>query len=115
MGHEDKERWDEKYLKNPIADKPVELVTHYAKLAPGRRALDIACGMGRHSKYLASIGFEVDAWDISSVAIDSLKGRVHIHHREVDLDTVEFPQEAYDLVVCTFSSNASFSRRSPVH
>ena len=102
MALEDKEHWDEKYLNNPAPERPVELVTRYAKLASGRRALDIACGMGRHSRYLASIGFEVDAWDISSVAIDSLKGLAHIHPREVDLDTVEFPQEAYDLIVCTF-------------
>jgi len=102
MAQEDKERWDEKYRNNPIPDKPVGLVTQYAKLATGRQALDIACGMGRNSKYLASIGFDVDAWDISSVAIDSLKGLAHIHPKEVDLDTHEFPEETYDLIVCTF-------------
>ena len=102
MAQGDKERWDEKYLNNPIPDKPVELVTRYGKLATGNKALDIACGMGRNSKYLASIGFEVDAWDISSVAISSLKGLAHIHPQEVDLDTHEFPKETYDLIVCTF-------------
>ena len=102
MAQEDKERWDEKYRNNPILDKPVGLVMQYAKLATGRQALDIACGMGRNSKYLASIGFDVDAWDISSVAIDSLKNLAHIHPKELDLDTHEFPKEIYDLIVCTF-------------
>jgi len=102
MAQEDKKRWDEKYLNNPIPDRPVDLITRYAKLATGNRALDIACGMGRNSKYLVSIGFEVDAWDISSVAIDSLKGFAHIHPKEVDLDEAEFPEEMYDLIICTY-------------
>ncbi|KYJ85991.1 methyltransferase domain-containing protein [Sulfurovum riftiae] len=102
MAREDKERWDEKYLNNPIPNEPIKLITQYAKLATGNRALDIACGMGRHSKYLASLGFEVDAWDISSVAINSLKNLEHIHPKEVDLDTAEFPEETYDLVICTY-------------
>jgi SAM-dependent methyltransferase len=102
LAREDKERWDEKYLNNPIPDTPIELITRYASLATRKHALDIACGMGRHSKYLASIGFEVDAWDISSVAIDSLKDIEHIHPREVDFDEAEFPEETYDLIICTF-------------
>ncbi len=102
MAREDKERWDDKYLNNPFPERPVKLITQYARLATVGRALDIACGMGRHSRYLASLGFEVDAWDISSVAIDSLKGLAHIHPREVDLDDAEFPEETYDLIVCTF-------------
>ncbi|AKF24807.1 tellurium resistance protein TehB [Sulfurovum lithotrophicum] len=102
MAEEDREHWNEKYLTIPAPDKPVELITRYAKLATGNRALDIACGMGRNSKYLASIGFEVDALDISSVAIESLKGLAHIHPKEVDLDTHEFPEKTYDLIICTF-------------
>ena len=102
MAQEDKERWDEKYLNNPIPDEPVALITQYAELATGKQALDIACGMGRNSRYLASQGFEVDAWDISSVAIDSLRGMEHIHPKEVDLDEAVFPDEKYDLIICTY-------------
>jgi SAM-dependent methyltransferase len=102
MAREDKERWDKKYLNNPIPDTPIPLIREYAKLATGKKALDIACGMGRHSKYLASVGFEVDAWDISTVAIDTLKGLAHIHPKEVDFDTCILPVEQYDLIICTF-------------
>jgi len=102
MAQEDKTRWDNKYLNNSIPDTPVKLITQYAKHATVDRALDIACGMGRNSKYLASIGFKVDAWDISSVAIDSLKNLPHIYPKEVDLDNAEFPIETYDLIICTF-------------
>ncbi|WP_309498363.1 methyltransferase domain-containing protein [Sulfurovum sp.] len=102
MAKADRERWDEKYQNNKIPDKPIKLVSDYAKLATGKQALDIACGMGRHSKYLASLGFEVDAFDISSVAIEQLQGIANIHAKEVDFDTYILPKEKYDLIVCTY-------------
>lgn len=102
MAQKDKERWDEKYQNNKIPDEPIKLVRDYAKLATGKQALDIACGMGRHSKYLASLGFEVDALDISTVALEQLKKIPHVHAKEVDFDTYTLPKEKYDLIVCTY-------------
>ena len=102
MAKADKERWNEKYQDNQIPNEPIKLVRDYVKPATGKQALDIACGMGRHSKYLASLGFEVDALDVSSVAIDSLQGLEHIHANEVDFDTYTLPKEKYDLIVCTY-------------
>jgi len=100
MAQADKERWDEKYQNNPIPNEPIKLVSDYASLATGPQALDIACGMGRHSKYLASKGFTVDALDISSVAIEHLNNIPNINAIEVDFDTFTLPKEKYDLIVC---------------
>jgi len=102
MAQKDKERWDEKHQNNPMPDEPIKLVSDYASLATGRQALDIACGMGRHSKYLASKGFKVDALDISSVAIEHLQNIPNINAIEVDFDTYTLPKEKYDLIVCTY-------------
>ena len=102
MAQEDKERWDEKYQDNPMPDQPINLISDYAALATGKQALDIACGMGRHSKYLASLGFKVDALDISSVAIEQLQNIPNINAKEVDFDTYTLPKERYDLIVCTY-------------
>ncbi len=102
MAVEDKQKWNKKYQNNPISDKPIKLVTDFAKLATGIKALDVACGMGRHSKYLASIGFDVDALDISSLAIDALQGIPNINPIEVDFDTYTLSKNTYDLIVCTF-------------
>ena len=99
MAQEDKVRWDEKHSKDEMPHEPIELVTQYAALASGKRALDIACGNGRHSKWLRDQGFEVDALDISSVAIEQLKGIDGIHAKEVDFDTYTLPKEKYDLIV----------------
>ncbi len=102
MAREDKERWDKKYQNNQIPDKPIQLIQDYAKFSSGKQALDIACGMGRHSKYLVSKSFDVDALDISSVAISQLQGLPHLHAKEVDFDTYALPKETYDLIVCVY-------------
>ena len=103
MAIEDKERWDEKYSKKTkIPEEAIPLVQNYVELAPGKQALDLACGMGRHSKYLASKGFTVDALDISSVAISHLQGLPNIYAKEVDFDTYALPKEKYDLIVCVY-------------
>jgi len=100
LAREDKERWDKKYLDPQIPTEPIQLLQDHAQLSPGKMALDIACGMGRHSKYLAEHGFEVDALDISSVAISQLQGLQNIHAKEVDFDSYRLPKEKYDLIVC---------------
>jgi len=102
MAQKDRQRWNEKYQNNPIPNQPIKLLSDFIHLATGRKALDIACGMGRHSKFLASLGFEVDALDISSVALKALEGVKNIHPKEVDFDTYTLPQNSYDLIVCTF-------------
>jgi 2-polyprenyl-3-methyl-5-hydroxy-6-metoxy-1,4-benzoquinol methylase len=102
MAQEDKKRWDEKHAQDTMPHEPIELVKEYAKLAKGTKALDIACGNGRHSKYLSKLGFEVDALDISSVAIKQLQNIPNINAIEVDFDTYKLKKNRYDLIVCTY-------------
>lgn len=102
MAQEDKECWDEKHTKNMMPQEPTNLVKEYAHFATGKKALDIACGNGRHSRYLTSLGFEVDALDISSIAIKQLQNEANIHAQEVDFDTYTLEKNTYDLIVCTY-------------
>ena len=102
MSLEDKERWNKKYKNNIIPTKTVEVVEKYAQLVKGNKALDLACGMGRNSIFLASSGFEVDALDISPLAIESLQNMKNINAQEVDFDTYELKENSYDLIVCTY-------------
>jgi len=48
MAKEDREKWNKRYQNNPIPNKPIDLIVDYATQAKKGRALDIACGMGRH-------------------------------------------------------------------
>ena len=102
MSSEDKLRWDKKYKTQSMPIKIVEVVERYAHLATGKQALEIACGMGRNSRYLAEEGFEVEALDISQVAIESLQNILNIRAKEVDFDEYVLEENRYDLIVCTY-------------
>ncbi|MEU6914709.1 class I SAM-dependent methyltransferase [Streptomyces olindensis] len=57
--------------------KPDENLVRLVERGPagGRRALDLGCGAGRNALYLAARGFEVDAVDLSSTAVDWARDR----------------------------------------
>jgi hypothetical protein len=71
-----RERWNERRSQGgfePFPDTPAQwLVDNGPLLGAGGRALDVACGDGRNALHLARLGFEVDAVDVSDVAIDAL-------------------------------------------
>ncbi|WP_109301303.1 class I SAM-dependent methyltransferase [Aquimarina sp. AU474] len=60
-------------------------LTSYLSLEKGEKILDLACGKGRHSIYLNSLGYDVTGVDLSKNSIDyasqfeneTLKFRVH--------------------------------------
>jgi SAM-dependent methyltransferase len=100
MSEKDRIKWDAKYREKPVSSDPSGIVRKYRHMASPGRALDIACGNGRNSIFLAQNGFAVDAVDISTVATDRLAGQ-HAGIRVLceDLDTWEFPRNQYDLIV----------------
>lgn len=71
------------------------------------RALDLAAGSGREAVFLALAGWEVEAWDAASEALERAAGLARRHG--VRLDTVvaalergepPLPEGAFDLVTC---------------
>jgi len=75
----DREKWNARYREGAYATRPYpsELLVQWLPrltlpdIAP--RALDLASGTGRNSKYLARQGWAVDAVDISDVALSELR------------------------------------------
>ena len=111
MSQQDQLKWDKKYTDNDKLlgfREPSPLLKQYISLSQGNKALDIACGTGRNTLYLAENGFEVDALDISAVALQELTQHMHkvtdlafIHTQLVDLDAYIPPLSTYDLIVQT--------------
>jgi 2-polyprenyl-3-methyl-5-hydroxy-6-metoxy-1,4-benzoquinol methylase len=72
-------------------------------IVPGRRALDIACGEGRNSIFLAKHGFDVLGLDISEAGLEKARGwmereGLNIDFRLVNMEDYVFT-EKYDLIV----------------
>lgn len=99
--------WDKRYRGGEhINDEPHPLIPRFAmRFQPGR-ALDLACGVGRHALWLAEHGWQVTAVDSSRAAIEILQQKaddrgVPVHSVLADLEQHEFKIErgAYDLIV----------------
>lgn len=101
--------WDERYRRGEHGnDEPHPLVVRAASLSAPGRALDVACGTGRHALLLAECGWQVTAVDGSPVALELLQARakergVIVDSVVADLERGEFAIEsqAYDLIVLT--------------
>ncbi|MBK8503542.1 MAG: methyltransferase domain-containing protein [Saprospiraceae bacterium] len=68
-----KKKWNDRYLtkSNDQLEPELFLVEHLAYFKPGS-VLDIACGDGRNSIFLAQRGFKVISLDFSEVALNHL-------------------------------------------
>ena len=96
---EDKQRWNDKYLVAPMPKETSEILKENLHLAKKGRALDIACGTGRNTHFLADKGFVVDAIDYSDYALEKIRDDKNINKIDADLDSYEFEQDAYELII----------------
>jgi SAM-dependent methyltransferase len=74
----------------PLVVKAIE------KLPPGR-ALDLACGAGRHAFVLAEQGWRVTAVDASRVAIDLVRDRARERRLEMDARLADLEKYEFDI------------------
>ena len=71
---------------------------------PIGQALDAACGTGRHTAYLASLGHQVTGIDATPEMLEVARSKVPEARFEVaDLTSIPLPDEAMDLAVCSLS------------
>ncbi|WP_102348608.1 class I SAM-dependent methyltransferase [Bacillus sp. Marseille-P3661] len=108
-----RKKWNNKYRERitnheqPAANERLKTISPYLT---GGDALDVACGLGVNSTFLAKLDFRVDALDISDVAIDYLKKladkeKLTIYPRLcdlTDLNNLHLKEKSYDLVVITY-------------
>ena len=74
------------------SQQPSAWVQRWAPLIePGGRVLDLACGEGRHVKWLAQRGYRVDAVDRDPEGLVGMQGIAAIRTRVHDLELGEWP------------------------
>lgn len=110
---QDADRWNDRYRDAPpvmaLAPEPLDRRTDLRALIPTTgTAIDVACGLGAQSLWLAARGLQVIALDVSPLAIDRVRSAAHgvglddhIDARELDLDN-GLPNDLplADVIVC---------------
>jgi SAM-dependent methyltransferase len=89
---------------HPGSLDPSAWVVRFAGLLrPGGRALDVACGGGRHARLLASLGLEVDAVDRDAEALAGLAQVAGVRTLCTDIEAGAWPYPGvrFDAVVVT--------------
>lgn len=105
----DRIKWNNRFRSEDtyLGDKPSPFLTReidrILRLVPGKRVLDIACGEGRNSFFLALRGFQVTGLDISDVGLGKAVKRAEaegliIDFQRVDLDHYRFTDQ-FDLII----------------
>lgn len=78
----------------------VDSLAEAGAVKPGLRALDLACGGGRHALYLASLGYSVHAVDKNT---PETEWPANVQFECMDLEQPDWPLtgQKYDLIVVT--------------
>lgn len=101
-------RWDERYQRESdfwLERQPRQLLTTYAHLLPASgRALDAASGVAINGLYLAKLGLQVFALDISEIALKLAVQRassigVSLAAAVTDLSQTWLPTEHFKVIV----------------
>jgi 2-polyprenyl-3-methyl-5-hydroxy-6-metoxy-1,4-benzoquinol methylase len=103
--------WDEIYRRYPLEelgwelDKPRPILVEVIEkgLVKKGKALDICCGVGTNTIYLAEKGFEVKGIDISATAVEyareeARQAKVNVDFRVQDFLDLPFGDEEFDFV-----------------
>lgn len=86
----------------------IDNMTQYLNLAEGSKVLDLACGRGRHSVYLNSLGYEVLGVDLSQSSIQAAK-RHENERLRFEVKDMRMPiGEKFDAVFNLFTSFGYF-------
>jgi 2-polyprenyl-3-methyl-5-hydroxy-6-metoxy-1,4-benzoquinol methylase len=102
-------KWDGRFRAEAcvLGDEPSRFLSdtiHLIKtMAPGKLALDIACGEGRNSIFLAKHGFDVIGLDISDAGLEKARGWMEREGLKIDFRLANMEDyvftEKFDLII----------------
>ena len=117
MSKQDRIKWNQRYAEDSYhKNNPVTLLEDWLPRLPIGKALDVACGAGRNSIFLAQAGFQVDAIDVSSEGLNHACQKAEnlglkINWIEHDLDqSFQFDTD-YDLILVMWYVNIELVTR----
>mgnify|MGYP001321808339 CR=1 FL=1 len=116
-----KETWFETWFNSPYyhllyqhrddteAQQLIDQLFQYLQIPPESRLLDLACGKGRHARYMAQKGYDVTGIDLSQDSITEAKQfeTDNLHFYEQDMRTV-FRPDYFHYVFNFFTSFGYF-------
>jgi len=104
-----KTNWDKQWASGSARsywntpDKHVAKFSDDYSIGKGDVALDLGCGIGRHSIYLSKRGARVTAIDESAIAVSRLAESAAALRLEIDMETCDYlsfrPREKFDYVI----------------
>ena len=114
--------WDSRFAAPEYifgTEANVFLASQRALFRPAMRVLEIGCGEGRNSVWLAQQGCEVTGVDISPLALAkaerlATQREVKVEWIEADIVNWTFEPERFDAVVCIFIQFAAPEGRSRI-
>lgn len=109
MSKADIKKWDGKYSHSEtlVSIEPdQELITYQSVLPKSGKALDLACGLGKNTLFLAQGNLDVTALDGSTTGLERLRKTAQEHGldqrimiRQADLDHYILPDACFDLIL----------------
>ena len=105
----DRDRWNDRY-QDPsfdLPDDPIPELERRIETLPDGRALDVATGIGRNALFLAAHGYDVEAIDVSDVALEQAQQRaerrdLEVDWRRADLAEIDLEPDRYDVITVSF-------------
>src|SRR5207344_40619 len=120
-GYDDaREFWDQRYRAPEYifgTEPNVFLVSQEKRFKRGDRVLDVGCGEGRNSVWLARLGCDVTGLDVSPFALDKARrlaaGQgVAVQYVQTDIRDWQWETSRFDVVVCVFIQFAEPEQRA---
>jgi SAM-dependent methyltransferase len=106
MSEVDRSKWDQRYAEDSHRKRsqPGEFIAQWIDKVTVGKALDVACGLGQKSMFLAEAGFQVDAIDVSAIGLgrasqQAVAQGLDINWVQHDLDEPYDFKQQYDLII----------------
>lgn len=89
---------------NPAIETETPVFRELLTTAPRGRALDAACGTGRHAEYLVELGYDVVGVDVSLAMLEIARAKVPSARLEIGLlEALPLDDGSVDLVTCSLA------------